>query len=179
MGGNSKSTKPRSDKRRSGRSESSKSKGSSSRAELHVNRLFIVVYRGDPTDHSYLRHTALFVSSDEGAQSSLLHAIGEPGNFEFEEVWGARDPAESQTFVGLVEVSVYEHQDVRVLQDCISGTRIRNDQDTWDCQTFVTDALKRLKRKGHLHEDDFLNGFEGMMDMLETDNNLIDDDWEE
>lgn len=175
--------------KRSGRRCSKKKKSDKQKPindSTHERHLFILVYRGDPTDDPEDRHTALFVTDqdinydnlNQRSRNSMIHAIGEPGYFQVEERQNIRNPAASRSFLQAVFVETFYMSSDRGLQEWILQTRVQNDIDAypeWNCQTFVTDALTHLLNNQLLNGDSYTNATSGMFTALDFDNNIEDD----
>ncbi|KAL4923130.1 uncharacterized protein BDV17DRAFT_296665 [Aspergillus undulatus] len=112
-------------------------------------KLFILIYKGDPLDYSEYRHTALYFHFASGSRS-IMHVVGCPGLFRFSHNIDT-DPGSVGILAKVVPVTEIP-TDIGEDSICETVTRtpIRNgrlDLD-WNCQNWVGDALKRLVERG-------------------------------
>ncbi|KXT00466.1 hypothetical protein AC578_1941 [Pseudocercospora eumusae] len=130
---------------------------------VHIN---IIVYKGSPLDYTQYRHTALWLRFADGSPSLLAHIIGPLGGFIFEWKQSSK-PWETQRYaktvdVGCLTVAATPTQTVQALQ----STPIKNRDREFNCQTWVENALKRLKDAGFLSEEAYSKGVDGMVEAI-------------
>ncbi|KAL9131432.1 MAG: hypothetical protein Q9217_000646 [Psora testacea] len=104
--------------------------------------LSIIVYKGSPIDASKYRHTALFLEFPE-TTTTLLHVTGASGFFQAEAKAG-EDPSKSKKFVKKILVGQIQGQAKTAIESTIQLTPVNNLDRSWNCQTWVGDALKKL-----------------------------------
>ncbi|KAI1189407.1 hypothetical protein F5B17DRAFT_196680 [Nemania serpens] len=133
--------------------------------------LVIVVFRGDPIDAPEYRHTALLIKqpNQDGAstQHRVIEVIGTAGIYERgEDV--VYDPRQSMTFVGSVPVAtipVTGPSDSR-LRDVIWSTAIDNEDNSWNCQNWVGDALNLCIGYKLISSEESDRAIDGMVDLV-------------
>lgn len=107
-------------------------------------RLYIIVYKGDPVDLQKTRHTALFISEDNQETGDLLHLAGAAGLSTFERRQH-ENPTQSRTFLKKIPVGPITNSPTKQqLITRITATPINNSTHSWNCQTWVGDALERI-----------------------------------
>ena len=67
----------------------------------------------------------------------------------------------------------------QTLQGWIATTEVNNDDLDWSCQNYVADGMRILYDNGVIDADEYSNGLDQMLEMLEEDNNLDEDSEEE
>ncbi|KAJ0415048.1 hypothetical protein BJY00DRAFT_269486 [Aspergillus carlsbadensis] len=119
-----------------------------------TQKMFILIYKGEPLDYTEYRHTALYFHFASSTRA-ILHIIGCPGLFRYTHNVNV-DPSSLGDLVKVVPVteiptSIGEDS----ICETVSRTPIRNgrmDLD-WNCQNWVGDALKRLVDRGWITGD--------------------------
>jgi len=107
-------------------------------------QLYIIVYKGDPVDLQSTRHTALFISENNQATGDLLDLGGAAGFFAFERVENT-NPTQGRTFVKKIPVGpILKGPTKQQLTTKIAATPINNTTRSWNCHTWIGDALGRV-----------------------------------
>ncbi|KAI1196885.1 hypothetical protein F5X97DRAFT_303784 [Nemania serpens] len=133
--------------------------------------LVILVFRADPIDAPQYRHTALLIEQPDqdgsGTQNRVVEVIGTAGIFErSEEV--ICDPRQNTSFVGSVPVAtipVISPSDTR-LRDVIWSTAIDNEDNSWNSQNWVGDALNLCVGYKLISSDESDRAIDGMVDLV-------------
>ena len=129
-------------------------------------RLYIVVFKGDPVDLQKTRHTALFVSVDNQEKGDLLHVAGAAGVFAFERRKQV-NPATSRTFLKKIPVTPITNNPTKEqLIAKITATRVDNGTHSWNCQTWVGDALQRVVQEKWITAQGKSNAIDAMADVI-------------
>lgn len=129
-------------------------------------RLYVIVYRGDPVDLQATRHTALFINEGSQETGELLHLAGSAGIFSFERR-SNENPTKSQTFAKKIPVEPITKAPTRQqLVSKIAATPINNRSHSWNCQTWVGDALARLVGEDWLSRQSKSNAISSMADAI-------------
>ncbi len=126
--------------------------------------LSIILYKGSPIDASKYRHTVLFVEFPDNT-TLLLHVIGASGFFEAE-VKRGEDPFKSQKFVKQIPVGTIQGQGKVAIESEIKSTPIDNSDPSWNCQSWIGDALKKLSDSGWITSDARSNAIDAMAEVL-------------
>ncbi|KAL4966390.1 uncharacterized protein BDV14DRAFT_198848 [Aspergillus stella-maris] len=117
-------------------------------------KLFILIYKGDPLDYTEYRHTALYFHFASG-QRSILHVVGCPGLFRFAHNVDV-DPASVGILAKVVPVTeIATDIGKDSIVETVTRTPIRNgrlDLD-WNCQNWVGDSLRRLVERGWIEDE--------------------------
>ncbi|KAI0534577.1 hypothetical protein GGR58DRAFT_482327 [Xylaria digitata] len=135
-----------------------------------LQRLDVIVFRGDPIDAPQYRHTELLIQhlSVDGTVlwRRYLHVAGAAGFFEREEL--EYDPGSSELFVGLVPVATIpvSTSSDRRLRDAIWSTPVNNGDRSWNCQNYVGDALYSCTEAGLVSTEETENAIDGMTDLI-------------
>ncbi|KAL4939326.1 hypothetical protein BDV06DRAFT_225129 [Aspergillus oleicola] len=112
-------------------------------------KLFILIYKGDPLDYAEYRHTALYFHFSSGSRS-ILHVVGCPGLFRFAHNIDT-DPSSVGILAKVVPVTeIPTDIGEDSIVETVTRTPIRNgrlDLD-WNCQNWVGDSLRRLVERG-------------------------------
>ncbi|KAI9374200.1 Pyruvate/Phosphoenolpyruvate kinase-like domain-containing protein [Aspergillus egyptiacus] len=117
-------------------------------------KLFILIYKGEPLDYSEYRHTALYFHFASSSRS-IMHVIGCPGLFRFAHNIDV-DPSamgDLAKVIPVTEIPTSIGEDS--ICETVARTPIRNgrlDLD-WNCQNWVGDALARLVERGWISKD--------------------------
>lgn len=111
-------------------------------------KLFILIYKGDPLDYSEYRHTALYFHFP--SSRSIMHVVGCPGLFRYANNIDT-DPSVMGRLAKVVPVTeIPTDIGEDSISQTVARTPIRNgrlDLD-WNCQNWVGDALARLVERG-------------------------------
>ncbi|KKK26881.1 hypothetical protein ARAM_001224 [Aspergillus rambellii] len=130
-----------------------------------TQKLFILIYKGEPLDYTEYRHTALYFQFASQSRS-IMHIIGCQGLFQFSNNVNC-DPSTLGNLVQVVPVtdiptSIGEDS----IRETVSRTPIRNgrlDLD-WNCQNWVGDALNRLVHRGWITVEQRADAIDKMAD---------------
>ncbi|KAL4877875.1 Pyruvate/Phosphoenolpyruvate kinase-like domain-containing protein [Aspergillus karnatakaensis] len=112
-------------------------------------KVFILIYKGDPLDYAEYRHTALYFHFASSTRT-ILHIIGCPGLFRFVKASNV-DPSTVGELAKVVPVTeIPTDIGEEAIVQTVERTPIRNGRDDldWNCQNWVGDALKRLVERG-------------------------------
>ncbi|RDW84038.1 uncharacterized protein DSM5745_04364 [Aspergillus mulundensis] len=130
-------------------------------------KLFILVYKGDPLDYSEYRHTALYFQF-ASSNRSIMHVIGCPGLFRFSHAHGSDiDPASVGILAKVIPVTeIASDIGEESIRQTVERTPICNGRDDldWNCQNWVGDALARLVDRGWLDAETREDGIDKMAD---------------
>ncbi|PYI04888.1 hypothetical protein BO78DRAFT_372144 [Aspergillus sclerotiicarbonarius CBS 121057] len=108
--------------------------------------LSVLVFRGDPVDTMEYRHAGIYLDYGQG-QSSMMHIVGAPGCFSFQED-DKMDYTKSDKLEGHIRVTTLHEDFTRaMIKDACSKTPVKNHSREWNCQHWVGDALAELVRK--------------------------------
>ncbi|KAL4801776.1 Pyruvate/Phosphoenolpyruvate kinase-like domain-containing protein [Aspergillus unguis] len=112
-------------------------------------KLFILIYKGDPLDYSEYRHTALYFHFASSSRS-IMHVVGCPGLFRYSHNIDT-DPSSVGILAKVIPVTeIPTNIGEDSICETVQRTPIRNgrlDLD-WNCQNWVGDALARLVDRG-------------------------------
>ncbi|RAK98424.1 uncharacterized protein BO80DRAFT_361857 [Aspergillus ibericus CBS 121593] len=109
--------------------------------------LSVLVFRGDPVDAMEYRHAGIYLDYGKD-QSSMMHVVGAPGVFRFQED-DKMDYAKSEKLERHILVTTLHKGFTRdMVKAACSRTPVKNDGSEWNCQHWVGDALKELMKLG-------------------------------
>ncbi|KAL3470350.1 hypothetical protein BJX99DRAFT_239648 [Aspergillus californicus] len=128
-------------------------------------KLFILIYKGEPLDYAEYRHTALYFHFASSSRS-IMHIIGCPGLFRFSHNVNV-DPSTQGDLARVVPVAEIP-TDIGEGSICetITRTPIRNGREDldWNCQNWVGDALRRLVERGWIGVEQRADAIDKMAD---------------
>lgn len=126
----------------------------------------VLVFRGEPLDYQRYRHTSLHISFTDDQDPFVAHAVGPPGEYEFQ-IRETYDLPESQGIVRTVQVgnpllSIGRAQ----LIDLLRAVPVRNWDAEFNCQIWVEAVLRRLRDMRLLSSEAYTEGVDGMVDAI-------------
>ncbi|KAL4868978.1 hypothetical protein BDV12DRAFT_196778 [Aspergillus spectabilis] len=119
-----------------------------------TQKLFILIYKGEPLDYAEYRHTALYFHFASSTRT-ILHIIGCPGLFRFVKSSNI-DPATVGDLAKVIPVAeIPTSIGEEAICQTVERTPIRNGRDDldWNCQNWVGDALRRLVERGWIENE--------------------------
>lgn len=112
-------------------------------------KLFILIYKGDPLDYSEYRHTALYFHFASTSRS-IMHVVGCPGLFRFSHNMNT-DPFSLGPLARVVPVTeIPSSIGEEFICEAVELTPIRNGREDldWNSQNWVGHALARMVDRG-------------------------------
>jgi hypothetical protein len=142
---------------KSGKSGMSDKRAADLQTQTQKQTLSIIVYRGDPVDAPTTRHTALFVEFENG-DNVLSYVVSGHGFFQHEESWNIDQPSNSRHFEQSIWVATFEttEDEAMYIRNELRNTPINNEESSWNCHTWVGDALERLRDAELLSQEWFI-----------------------
>ncbi|KAL2160742.1 hypothetical protein VTH06DRAFT_939 [Thermothelomyces fergusii] len=142
---------------------------------LEFQNLSVIVYQGASYDSYNKRHCALAIEhKDEAGNRWRLNTIDIEGVSRRWRVREAvdRDPWQSRSFYGAYLVKSFTvgrgagARADRQLRDSIYNARINNDDEEWNCQNGLEEALKRLKAARFLTDEEVEAALSAALNMV-------------
>jgi hypothetical protein len=100
----------------------------------------------------------------------LSHVVGAAGFFEHQERWNTTQPSASRHFERSIHVATFQTErneaDTLRIRNELANTPINNSERAWNCQTWVGDALGRLRNVGLLPEERVTRAADEMADVI-------------
>ncbi|KAK6353564.1 hypothetical protein TWF696_005526 [Orbilia brochopaga] len=128
--------------------------------------ILIAVFKGDPLDYISCRHTGIVLEYD--GQQRILHITGARGFFTFQEELRAVKVENSRRLAadGIVNVARIPARDIDLFRTIVANTHINNEEERWNCQNFVGDALARAVKAHLISNKQFLDAIDNMATVL-------------
>lgn len=128
---------------------------------------YIYIYKGSwGIDWSEKRHTLLSFSFTNGAKTVVVHAAGSKRDYRAESIDGYK-AAESDNVVGFAELGALQAQiSKKELVKFMLETKVDNEADDWNCQSWVGDAMERMLKAGWITNRIYHNGLDQMADVI-------------
>ncbi|WEW60287.1 hypothetical protein PRK78_005772 [Emydomyces testavorans] len=115
--------------------------------------LSILVWSGPAKkDFKKTRHAGLFFQLDTvyAPRGVLVHATSINNVPRFVVVKESYDPKKSITLAGQSSVGHFTTVSMDAMASEVEGTPVKNDDEEWNCQNWVGEALERLVARGWL-----------------------------
>lgn len=125
----------------------------------------IVFKQPEKSDYQKLRHTALWFEPVGGGTTVFCNATGEQGAFAFEKRENY-NPLNAAKYAGRVKVGTMRKAMTYLdLERKMRSVPCRNEDEEFNCQNWVDDAVKKLSQDGYLTNEEYEVSMSEMIDI--------------